>query len=83
LTTSNNQFTISCMKNNQINISIKYGNEVYKKNFTEYSSLEYIDFLESFGLWYEINEATAEELPMPTQLQTRNEDTTDEQQEIL
>ena len=46
------------MKNRQVNISIKYGEDVYKKIFMEQDALAYIDFLETFGLWYEINEAT-------------------------
>ena len=46
------------MKNRQVNISIKYGEDVYKKNFMEQDALAYIDFLETTGLWYEINEAT-------------------------
>ena len=70
------------MKNNQINISIKYGNEVYKKIFTEYSSLEYIDFLESFGLWYEINDASDGETPKFDEEHIETDDK-NEQQNIL
>tara|TARA_B100001115_G_C15770004_1_gene377816 strand:- start:490 stop:693 length:204 start_codon:yes stop_codon:yes gene_type:complete len=50
--------------NRQVSISIKYGPSVYKKNFLEYDSLSYVNFLETFGLWYEINEATDGESPI-------------------
>lgn len=49
------------MKNRQISIHIKYGNEIYKKNFSEQNSINYISFLEEFKLWYEINDATNED----------------------
>ena len=51
------------MKNRQVCISIKYGSDVYKKNFMEQGALAYIDFLETFGLWYEMEEATDGEQP--------------------
>jgi len=51
------------MNNRQISISIKYGSDVYKKNFMEQDALAYIDFLETSGLWYEINEAEDGEQP--------------------
>ena len=50
--------------NRQVSISIKYGPCVYKKNFLEHDSLSYVNFLETFGLWYEINEATDGESPI-------------------
>ena len=40
------------MNNRQINIRIKYGNDIYKKNFLEHDSVSYITFLEEFGLSY-------------------------------
>ena len=51
------------MNNRQISIGIKYGNEIYKKNFLEQDALEYISFLENFKLWYEIHSATDGEQP--------------------
>ena len=51
------------MNNRQIRIDIKYGNEIYKKNFSEYDSIAYISFLEKFKLWYEINDAEDAEQP--------------------
>tara|TARA_B100000676_G_scaffold298768_1_gene342202 strand:- start:231 stop:431 length:201 start_codon:yes stop_codon:yes gene_type:complete len=51
------------MKNRQVSISIKYDKDVYKKNFSEHDALDYVMFLETFGLWYEINEATDGEQP--------------------
>jgi hypothetical protein len=51
------------MKNRQVSISIKYGPDVYKKNFMEQDALAYIDFLETSGLWYEMEEATDGEQP--------------------
>ena len=51
------------MNNRQISISIKYGPTCYKKNFLEHEACPYITFLEEFGLWYEINEATDGEQP--------------------
>lgn len=51
------------MKNRQVSISIKYDKDVYKKNFSEHDSLDYVMFLETFGLWYEINEASDGEQP--------------------
>ena len=50
--------------NRQVSISIKYGPNVYKKNFLEHDSVSYVAFLETFGLWYEINEATDGESPI-------------------
>ena len=50
--------------NRQVSISIKYGPCVYKKNFLEHDSLSYVNFLETFGLWYEIDEATDGESPI-------------------
>ena len=50
--------------NRQVSISIKYGPNVYKKNFLEHDSLSYVNFLETFGLWYEIDEATDGESPI-------------------
>ena len=52
------------MNNRQISISIKYGPNVYKKNFLEQDACTYITFLEKFNLWYEINEATDGEQPV-------------------
>jgi hypothetical protein len=50
--------------NRQVSIIIKYGPNVYKKNFLEHDSVSYVTFLETFGLWYEINEATDGESPI-------------------
>lgn len=49
--------------NRQVSISIKYGPNIYKKNFLEHDSISYVTFLETFGLWYEINEASDGESP--------------------
>jgi hypothetical protein len=51
------------MNNRQIHISIKYGTTIYKEKFFEHDALTYISFLESFNLWYEINDATDGETP--------------------
>ena len=51
------------MNNRQISICIKYGSTFYKKNFLEQDACSYITFLEKFGLWYEISEATDGEQP--------------------
>ena len=51
------------MNNRQVSISIKYGKDVYKKNFSEHDVSDYVVFLETFGLWYEINEAQDGEQP--------------------
>ena len=51
------------MNNRQISISVKYGNEIYKKKFLEHDALNYISFLEEFKLWYEIQNATDGEQP--------------------
>tara|TARA_A100001037_G_scaffold244817_1_gene225862 strand:+ start:48634 stop:48834 length:201 start_codon:yes stop_codon:yes gene_type:complete len=51
------------MKNRQVSISIKYGKDVYKKNFSEHDVSDYVVFLETFGLWYEINEAVGGDQP--------------------
>jgi hypothetical protein len=52
------------MNNRQISVSIKYGTTLYKKNFLEQDACTYITFLEEFGLWYEISEATGGEQPV-------------------
>lgn len=49
------------MKNRQVNISIKYGSEIYKKIFSEHDAVAYVHFLETHGLWYEMEEASDEE----------------------
>jgi len=51
------------MNNRQVGISIKYGTNIYKKNFLEHDTVSYVTFLEEFGLWYEINEAEDGEQP--------------------
>jgi hypothetical protein len=70
------------MNNRQINIRIKYGNDIYKKNFLEHDSVSYITFLEEFGLWYEINEASDGETPKFDEENIETDDK-NEQQEIL
>jgi hypothetical protein len=66
------------MKNRQVNISIKYGPDVYKKNFMEQDALAYIDFLETFGLWYEINEASDGEQPKLDEDNIEKDDTNEQ-----
>jgi len=70
------------MNNRQISIDIKYGNEIYKKNFSEYDSIAYISFLEEFKLWYEINDATDGETPVFDEEYIETDDK-NEQQKIL
>ena len=66
------------MKNRQVNISIKYGEDVYKKNFMEQDALAYIDFLETSGLWYEIEEATDGEQPKLDEDNIEKDDTNEQ-----
>ena len=66
------------MKNRQVNISIKYGSEIYKKNFMEQDALAYIDFLETSGLWYEIEEATGGEQPKLDEDNIEKDDTNEQ-----
>ena len=70
------------MNNRQISIDIKYGNEIYKKNFSEHDSVSYVTFLETFGLWYEINEASDGESPKLDEEYIETDDK-NEQQKIL
>ena len=51
------------MKNRQVNISIKYGPDIYKKNFSEHDAVAYVHFLESFGLWYTLEGVSGGEYP--------------------
>ena len=46
------------MKNRQVTISIKYGSDIHKKTFSEHDAVAYVTFLESSGLWYEVEEAS-------------------------
>jgi len=66
------------MKNSQVSISIKYGPDVYKKNFMEQDALAYIDFLETSGLWYEIEEATDGEQPKLDEDNIEKDDTNEQ-----
>ena len=66
------------MNNRQISISIKYGSDVYKKNFMEQDALAYIDFLETSGLWYEIEEATDGEQPKLDEDNIEKDDTNEQ-----
>jgi hypothetical protein len=66
------------MKNRQVSISIKYGPDVYKKNFMEQDALAYIDFLETSGLWYEINEASDGEQPKLDEDNIEKDDTNEQ-----
>ena len=61
------------MNNRQISISIKYGSTFYKKNFLEQDACTFITFLEEFGLWYEINEATGGEQPVKFDKQKKDD----------
>ena len=49
------------MENRQVIISIKYGSDIHKKTFSEHDAAAYVTFLESSGLWYEVEEAPEEE----------------------
>ena len=66
------------MKNRQVSISIKYGQDVYKKNFSEHDALDYVMFLETLGLWYEINEATDGEQPELAEDNIEKDDTNEQ-----
>jgi|TARA_B110000495_G_C22651913_1_gene386437 hypothetical protein len=66
------------MKNRQVSISIKYGPDVYKKNFMEQDALAYIDFLETSGLWYEIEEAKDGEQPKLDEDNIEKDDTNEQ-----
>ena len=66
------------MKNRQVVISIKYGPDVYKKNFMEQDALAYIDFLETSGLWYEIEEAKDGEQPKLDEDNIEKDDTNEQ-----
>ena len=46
------------MKNRQVIISIKYGSDIHKKSFSEHDAVAYVHFLETHGLWYEMEEAS-------------------------
>ena len=70
------------MNNRQISISVKYGNDIYKKNFSEQDSINYISFLEKFKLWYEINDASDGETPVFDEEYIET-DEQNEQQKIL
>ena len=70
------------MNNRQINISIKYGTNIYKEKFFEQDALTYISFLESFNLWYEIEDATDGENPKIDEEYIKTDDK-NEQQKIL
>lgn len=70
------------MNNRQISISIKYGTNIYKEKFFEQDALTYISFLESFNLWYEIEDATDGENPKIDEEYIKTDDK-NEQQKIL
>ena len=55
------QLNIAIMKNRQVIISIKYGSDIHKKTFSEHDAVAYVTFLESCGLWYEVEESPEEE----------------------
>jgi hypothetical protein len=61
LTNPPRQRIIAIMKNRQVLISIKYGSVIHKKAFSEHDAAAYVTFLESSGLWYEVEEASEEE----------------------
>jgi hypothetical protein len=50
------------MENRQVIISIKYGSDIHKKTFSEHDAVAYVTFLESSGLWYEVEESPEENL---------------------
>lgn len=62
------------MNNRQVSISIRYGSTIYKKNFSEQDACSFINFLEEYKLWYEINEAIGGEHPTLLDEQLRKDD---------
>jgi len=70
---------IALMKNRQVNISIKYGPDIYKKNFSEHDAVAYVHFLETFGLWYEMEETSDGETELDERYEQERKDDTNEQ----
>lgn len=62
------------MNNRQVSISIRYGSTIYKKNFSEQDACSFINFLEEYKLWYEINEAIGGEQPTLLDEKLRKDD---------
>ena len=67
------------MKNRQVNISIKYGSVIHKKIFTEHDAVAYVHFLETFGLWYEMEEASDGETELDERYEQEQKDDINEQ----
>lgn len=67
------------MKNRQVNISIKYGPDIYKKTFSEHDAVVYVHFLETYGLWYEMEETSDGEPELDDRYEQERKDDTNEQ----